>query len=299
MACWLWDEAARHLQSARSTGSQDFQILSHLISLYGQANQLVPGQPGRKNPIPALNNPFLTLFATAQPAALVEAISTADIATGFINRFMLFDAGDDTPRRNQRRERIFPAAIKRTAKAIKSHEPRGGRTVIRFSNVEAFTMFDDFAEAARQKLKGDDANSVWGRANQNALIAAGIVAVGIDAKRPKITPEIASWAIQLTTWSIESWLVRIEELTSGSFREKYSKKVESIIRNPKALISKKTRAKQRSYLEKGMVPKSVLTMKCRSLNSREIEDILEQLLVIGLIGQSELDDGTTCYWAKR
>ena len=88
MVCWLWDEAARHLRTARSASSQDFQILSHLIALYGRANKHVPGQPGRKNPIPALDNPFLTLFATAQPAQLVEAISTADIATGFVNRFI-------------------------------------------------------------------------------------------------------------------------------------------------------------------------------------------------------------------
>ena len=73
MACWLWDEAARHLKSARSPSSMDYQVLSHLIALYGQANNYVPGVAGRKNPIPALDNPFLTLFATAQPQQLIEA----------------------------------------------------------------------------------------------------------------------------------------------------------------------------------------------------------------------------------
>ncbi len=83
LVCWLWDEAARHLRTARSASSQEFQIISHLISLYGRANKFVPGVPGRKNPIPPLDNPFLLLFATAQPSRLVEAISQADLAAGF------------------------------------------------------------------------------------------------------------------------------------------------------------------------------------------------------------------------
>jgi len=299
MVCWLWDEAARHLRTAKSIGSQDFQILSHLISLYGRATKHVPGSPGRKNPIPPLDNPFLTLFATAQPAQLVEAISAADMATGFVNRFILFDSGDEVPRRNQQRTHIFPAAILKLAKLLKSHEPKRGRTIIRFSGVESFAMFDDFAEQARKRIQAGEVNDIWGRANQNALLVSGIVAVGVNPKRPRITPEIASWALRLITWSIESWMLRIEDLSTGGFREVHSKKIEGIIRNPKALVNKRTRASQKALLKKGLVPKSILTAKCRSLNSREIEDIVEQLLQIGLIGSSEQDDGTLVYWAKR
>lgn len=299
MVCWLWDEAARHLRTARSASSQDFQIISHLISLYGRANRYVPGVPGRKNPIPALDNPFLTLFATAQPSRLVEAISTADLATGFVNRFILFDAGDGVPTRNQLREHIFPSSIKKAGMEIRRHEPKRGRTKIRFQNVATFSMFDDFAEQCRSRIKTSEHNEVWGRANQNALLVAGIVAVGVDHKKPRITPEIASWAIKLISWSIESWAQRVEELSTTTFREQHSKKVEAIIRNPKGLITKRTRATQKSLLMKGLVPKSVLTGKLRALSSREIEDILDQLIAIGLVGQTEQDDGTVVYWPKR
>jgi len=300
IACWLWDEAARHLKTARSSGSQDYQILSHLIALYGRANKHVPGVPGRKNPIPPLDNPFLTLFATAQPQALVEAISSADIASGFVNRFILFDSGDSTPRRNERRTDVFPSALKKMGNQMRTYEPRRGRTTIRFTNVETFAMFDDFAEEARNHLvAGGEANDIWGRANQNALIVAGIVAVGVDTRKPRITPEIASWAIRLITWSIKSWMIRIEELSSGTFRETHSRKIEKLIRNPSSLINDRTRATQRSHLQKGLVPKSILTAKCRSLNSREIDDILEQLTMMGLIGTSETDEGATLYWAKK
>lgn len=299
MVCWLWDEAARHLRTARSASSQDFQIISHLISLYGRANKYVPGVPGRKNPIPALDNPFLLLFATAQPTRLVEAISQADLATGFVNRFILFDAGDSVPQRNPARDHIFPSKIKRAARAIVSHEPRGGRTTIRFKDTETFGIFDDFAESCRRKIKLAESNEVWGRANQNALLVAGIVAVGVNPKRPVIDAETASWAVKLISWSIEAWSVRVEELSSSTFRETHSKKIEGLIRNPSGLITKRTRAKQKALLRKGLVPKSTLTSKCRGLTSRDIDDILDQLLTIELIGTSEEEDGTTVYWPKK
>lgn len=299
IVCWLWDEAARHLRTARSASSQDFQIISHLISLYGRANKFVPGVPGRKNPIPPLDNPFLLLFATAQPSRLVEAISSADLATGFVNRFILFDAGDGVPQRNTSRQHIFPSSIKQAAKAIVKHEPRGMRTKIRFEDVSTFAMFDDFAEDCRQRIKAADTNEVWGRANQNALLVAGIVAVGVNAKSPRITPDIASWAIRLISWSIEAWAQRVEELSTSTFRESHSKKIELLIRNPQGLINRRTRANQKALLQKGLVPKSVLTAKCRGLNSRDIEDILDQLITIGLVGTNEHEDGTVVYWPKR
>ncbi|WP_455363565.1 bifunctional DNA primase/polymerase [[Eubacterium] cellulosolvens] len=299
IVCWLWDEAARHLRTARSASSQDFQIISHLISLYGRANKYVPGVPGRKNPIPPLDNPFLTLFATAQPTRLVESISTADLATGFVNRFILFDAGDKVPRRNPRRDHVFPSRIKQAAKAIVSHEPRGGRTRILFDDAQTFALFDDFAEQCRIRIKSSEQNEVWGRANQNALLVAGIVAVGVDPKKPKITAEIAAWAIRLVSWSIESWAQRVEDLSTSTFRETHSKKVEMLIRNPKGLITRRTRANQKALLSKGLVPKSVLTSKLRALSSRDIEDILDQLITIGLVGTNEQEDGTVVYWPKR
>ena len=154
---------------------------------------------------------------------------------------------------------------------------------------------------ARKKLaSGGPLAQIYGRAAQNALIVAGIVAVGVSPNRPKIDAQTASWAIKLVTWSVESWLARIDEMSSGTFREKYSKKVESMIRNPKSLITKRTRPKQIEMLNKGLVPRSVLTLKTRSLNSRELDDILEQLLVMGLIGMTEDDDtGAVTYWPKR
>jgi len=298
MACWLWDEAARHLKSARSTSSQDYQILSHLIALYGRANKHVPGVPGRKNPIPPLDNPFLTLFATAQPSQLVESISSESMSTGFVNRFILFDAGQEVPQRNQKRESVFPSAMKRMAKTLRSHEPKKTFTTVRFADVEAFSLFDDYAERARQEIKSGGISEVWGRANQNALVVAGIVAVGISPNRPKIDAQTASWAIRLVTWSITSWMARIEDLSSENYRESQSKKVEGYIRNPKSLIGNRTRPKQRALLLKGLVPKSMLTLKLRSLSGRDVEDILDQLLSAGLIGKGEEDDGTTVYWPK-
>ena len=51
--------------------------------------------PARKNAIPTLDYPFFCVMASAQPEQLLDAVSHTDMATGLVNRFLLFDAGEN------------------------------------------------------------------------------------------------------------------------------------------------------------------------------------------------------------
>ena len=68
---------------------------------------------------------------------------------------------------------MFPSMLKKAGKALKSHEPRKGRTVIRFASVETFAMFDDFAEMSRKKVAMGGNNDTWGRAESERLAGRG------------------------------------------------------------------------------------------------------------------------------
>ncbi len=48
-------------------------------------------------------------------------------------------------------------------------------------------QFEHLHERARELSIKGGGWEMWGRANQNALLLAGIVAVGINAKQPLIT----------------------------------------------------------------------------------------------------------------
>ncbi len=296
MACWLWDEAARHMANIRSTSQgQDFTVLTHVISMYGAANQFVPGVPGRKNTIPALDHPFFTLLATAQPDALMEAITGAARETGFVNRFMLFDTGDYFPARNMRRTRVFPSALKKHARALLTHEPNGEFTEVLFEDTDTYQRFDQFEEASRRKSRKDE---TWARANQNALILAGVAAVGVDAHRPVITPDLARWAIRLISWSNDCWAEKMRFIAQGTnYVEKNAVRVEAVISQPQKYLKQQMSPNQRLALKAGMMPNAVLTRNTKGMKRHEREQIINDLLDADVIGCTEAHN-QACYFRK-
>lgn len=299
MACWLWDEAARHLAAAKSTSSPDYTTLSHIISLYGRANDEVPALPGRRTAIPALERPFLTLFATAQPKSLVESLSISQITTGFVNRIMLFDAGDDVPDVHFEREEIFPSRLKQAALRLKNHEPgRGLTTPVKYDGA-TYAHLREFDTYAREMAGRGEEHEIWGRANQNALILAGLAAVGLSPNRPEITLGIAQWATQLVQWSITCWLNRIGSIASRSVREGRSKRIEGYIRQALVLSHRGRSQRYTALMQKGHMPRAVLQRLCRDINSKELDDILDQLIEGDLIGVTEDDKGLITFWPKN
>lgn len=307
--CWNWDEAARKLRTAiRSQGGQDYQILTYLLSLYGKGNKTVPGMPGRKASIEAIEHPFFTVMAAAQPNQLLEAISASDMSMGLVNRFLLLDAGTEMARTNEMRSNIFPSAISEGLKALNDAKPppidpgssdSDGFIRVNFSNQEAFEIFADFEIAAREWAhKEEGSGEMWGRANQNALIYAGIVAVGCDAKHPLITPEIAQWAVEFVTFSVERWIQRIEQSSSRSVTEQASKTVERLIRGVRNFKHLAKHGQELELVKDGKMPRALLTRMCRHLRSRDLDDVLAQLCLADLIGASD-EEGIDCYWAKQ
>lgn len=304
-ACWLWDEAARKLKSAvRSHGGQDFQVLTWLLSLYGKAATSAPGVPGRHNAIPAVERPFLTIMAAAQPAQLIDAITGGDLGTGVINRFVLYDAGDGLAAENLRRESIFPSRLELAIRRLRALAPPTGERpfeTIKFATNEVYQVFRDFSSYTRERARGADTGEIWGRANQSALILAGVVAAGCGRAdgRTQITLEVARWAIDFSLWSFERWAARLERGVASNFIEAKSMRVESVIRDAPRYAKRFARDPKKSkMLARGLMPRSILTLLTRSMTRREMDEHLDSLVEGDLIATNE-DDGVTVYWAKR
>ena len=304
VTCWLWDEAARKMRSAnRSHGSPDFQVLTWLLSLYGRANSSSPGIPGRKSAIQAIDNPFFLTMAASQPAQMLEAITDSDVAQGLVNRFVLFDSGDRIPEANLERYNIFPSKFEEFYKKIKSlGTPTNGDTLFRrvkFDSTAVWNMYRDFDYESRTNAFQNDGTGVWGRANQNALILAGLVAVGVNPKAPRITESIAAWSLRFVRWSTERWKVRVEESSSRTIIEQRSKTVERYIRHTREFLSRaKNDKKALEIMRRGLMPRSVLTRLCRHLTSRDLDDVLTQLTVADIIASGEIQD-TEVFWVKN
>lgn len=298
---WLWDECARYMKSAgRSLSSPEYQILTHMISLYGKGTSMAPGMPARKNAIPALDYPFFCVMASAQPEQLLEAVSNTDLATGLVNRFLLFDVGENFSRDNEERQDLFPSAIEEQFKQFdKIKMPEGEFKDVTYADYEAWETLNDFKTYSREAASKTDAGSqTWGRAQQNALIIAGLVAVGCNAKNPVISRNVASWAVRFSLWSVERWLTRIDQASSRSFTERNSKFVERVIRNVRqfrfeALGNKK----ELEFIDRGICPRSFLTRKCLHIKGRELNEILTALVLAELVCMSEIEE-RECYWTR-
>ena len=300
-ACWVWDEAARHIASARKTSSPDFQVLTHVLSLYGSAGGQVAGRPGRRNPIPTLHNPFLTLLATAQPQILMDAITGDAEHNGFVNRFILFDTGDAFPPINEKRIKMFPSAITKAAKTLRDYEPdpdgnNDGFTDVTFDTTRTYTRFREFEEISRRR--GARGELTWVRSNQNALILAGLLAVGVSPYQPVIDGDMADWAIKLVTWSNECWTEKLRLTASGEDPyHRDSAKVLRIIANPQQFIHQKMHATQRLCLKDGLMPHSLLLRRAK-MKSIHLGQILDTLQESEEIGSTEQHDNT-CYFVRE
>lgn len=303
LATWLWDEAARKLKTTgKAQGGQDYQIVTYLLSLYGKAASSVAGMPGRKQTIAGIDHPFLTILAAAQPSQMIEAITESDLSMGLINRFVLFDAGDELPDTNFNRVNIFPAKIEERLKTLRAVEPPKGDfpfIKIKMSSTETYALFRDFNERAREFSVRGGGWEMWGRANQNALILSGIVAVGINPRAPTITEEIAKWATEFMDWSCQRWAARVEECSSRSNAEIASKQVERYIRQARAYRARALgRPHEVTILDRGLMPKSLLMRLCRHLRGRDFDETIDYLIASDLIISGEIE-GHEAYWVKQ
>jgi hypothetical protein len=283
IACWLWDEAARKLKSAgKATGSQDYQILTHLLEMYGKAHSGIAGMPGRGQAIVAIDRPFLITMATAQPDQMIEAITSADLATGLLARFLLLDCGDELKPLNHERTDLFPAKIDKHVRSFRDVQLNGhGFVDVQFDPPSLFHRFREFAESARKRMDQTEHAELWNRANQNALIIAGLLAIGRDVQHPRIVAEMADFAIEFSTRSVESWISRLGGVSaSGDRNERLTRMVEAAVGDPKKYVTraKADRPKEKALMLKGLMPRGVLYRMVKFDRRRDIDDVIKVLL---------------------
>lgn len=295
---WLWDEAARKMKSAaRSPGSPDFQIMSHILAMYGAAARRMGAMAGRNHNIPAIDHPFLTVLASAQPSQLVEAITQTDFDTGWVARFLLLDAGDAIAPTHIPEDAPFSSKISRAVRAFQGVElGQSGFKEIGFASNAVYARLRDYREEARKYMAGGDLQAViWARAHQNALIVAGLLAAGRSPKVPLIDREIAEYSIALASRSVEDWVRRLSSSAAGAnWHERLARRIEEIIRYPKKMLPRATKAKDKELLQQGVMPQAMLTRAIAYERRRDAEDIVKQL-IDGKIVEKGTYSGVTCY----
>lgn len=294
IALWLWDEAGRKLKSAQGQSGPDGQVINHLLTTYGKGNATIAGIAGRHRAIPLIERPYLLTLAATQPESLIEALSVQDLNTGVFNRFILINAGNDFAPSNEERQRLFPSRVDAMVRRFREVvAPPHEFVKVRMSN-SVYDLFRSFNERARRSAM---VNAIWGRANQNALILAGLVAVGMNPSKPEIELNVGEWSIALVEWSIRNWNYLIGENISNSRFESQVQTVARYIREVGTYASRARQTGERRAAATGVITRSLLSRLARHLNTREIDAVLEKLIQGGEIHEVDIEGSVGYMWA--
>ena len=223
---WCPDEFGRLLKEAtKPNGSHGFGILTLVTKLYGLGCSFLEERTyaDRKKTVPLVDGPTLSVLATTTRVTLVEALTSADVTNGFLNRFLLFPCDDIAPPRRRGKTAEFGKELRahcdrvancRVNQALAAGQPMRGETVpvgmterwAILPTDPAVKMFDKFFEEIdRGRVQASPATrDLWVRGHENAIRVAGVVALGCwdgKAANPKLTQAHARYGINLAQWA--------------------------------------------------------------------------------------------------
>ena len=185
------------------------------------------GYSDRKETIAPIDNPALTLIGSTTLETLMDALTSKDVNSGFLNRIILLSTEGMTaakkipgiPKTKALAERL--TAIHDVGElATTGIEPEGmvevgGKWFVPITaNTKAKILLQAF-DTHHDKKRDGNHGSIHVRAGQQAFTVAGILALG-DCKpkalnAPVITEVHAEYAVKLIDWSISKWLLHLEE----------------------------------------------------------------------------------------
>lgn len=226
--------------------------------------------------------PCLNLFGVTTPAALFDSLSSAEVLSGFLNRFLLVES-EDLPR-PQHRDRHDPNDIPNDviewATELRSPRPVEGAPLRGLSAespilidyaddgvADAFERFlftnDERMRALRKEQTG--VHSMLVRLPEQALKLAMIAGAATDHERPRITEEAFTWAQSYAAYYSDR-LIRIvrSRIADSPFEKQVKLAYETIARHGTMGMT------QREMVRNSRVFKS--------MQNRELHAVIERLL---------------------
>ncbi|WP_395623408.1 bifunctional DNA primase/polymerase [Sphingomonas daechungensis] len=198
-----------------------------------------------------LHSPALSLFAPTTADELFEGMKGRDLINGFMNRFLVIDAGERAaerePPRDLRREaeRLAPklAEFYRLGTArrgnLSAHIDKNGDPdpepgiIVPWQSQAANDLYLAMSEECNRRIDADtETGELYARSAEMALRIATIRACGEDPSAPTITETHMEWAGRLTMQSAEL-LCRaagkhmVDPLNAAEFERKVLEKLRS------------------------------------------------------------------------
>lgn len=282
----LIDEFGGFMSSinSKSGGEHQIAIARDLRDYYSKSSTSFLGAASASGKTPEIKHPCLCLHGASTPGQFWQATQRESGEDGLLARFMLFNVTGDKPERIKPEVRptdIPQWILEKMAKVagIDVAKTRGNLSgmvvlpksgakpkIIKFSpdaNDLRNTIIHSLEE--REKKVRDEDRPYFNRIMENAVKIAMIVAVGHDPVNPVISEAIFEWAVSVSWTCAASMMEQVAQNVAENSREANSNKIAAIIRSGKA---------------RG-VTKSYIVMRCKSIDERQRNELMKELVEIG------------------
>lgn len=281
----LIDEFTKVLatMSGRQVPPHIMGIKRYILDLFDKANgvHLAPAYADRKLNAPVqINEPNLGIYGTGVPSELFSSLDRGALQDGFLNRFLVFFADDQQPRRQKVGRVVPPAELVAALKALDlATKPRGNLPPTSDLSVatgcrivphepEAERFFDRLVEETDERIrrmreKKDQAQlaDLHVRLAEHVAKCALIRTVADNPNRATTVADL-EWARDLVTWCIDRMTVEAEKRVADSQQEAVTKRVLRVITDAGA----------------GGITSSRLTRATQWLRRGDRKDILQTLI---------------------
>jgi Protein of unknown function (DUF3987) len=200
-------------------------ILLELYNKSGDKDRLFSSiTASKERNISAVKSPALSVLAESAPDAFFSALTEGMVHQGLLPRFITIDYRGSRPNRN--RNSVAVGSDKELVEKISklcsqaTMLNRQDKVVNLDYDDEAIKYLDEYdisVDKIMNESKDQVINDLWSRAHMKVLRLAGVLAVGCDFYRPRITIEHAKWAVGVVDADILAMHSRFSEgaISSG------------------------------------------------------------------------------------
>ena len=222
------DEFGQLMQAIqmKNTARYNLEIMTNLMKLYSSADAEVVGTEYANQllrPRTKISYPCCSLHASSTPETFYDAVTSRNVISGYLNRFIVVDVSNEPMPLRQRRHSTteIPTTILNWINKVIYMRPSGdglsvvdpAKPIVIAESTEATAIFDQLEADIRERIRKSETHyqaDLWKRVWENAAKIALICACADDIDTPVIDLKHAEWAIRFVTFHTE----RISEALS-------------------------------------------------------------------------------------
>jgi hypothetical protein len=213
-----------------NSGAHAGSILAVLMKMFSSAGDIYVGTEyadQRKRERETIKYPCVNVHATTTGESFYSALDSKHVLTGYLNRLLVLESQDDRPERQRTRGgKMIPLDILDWIAAAANPTGGGNLTGINpaaplavMKTERAAKLFDDYDDRITRELeavRGTGLDALWSRAWEHADKLALVGAVAENPTEPRVTTEIAEWALAVVNYSVGQLVASVRDKVADS-----------------------------------------------------------------------------------